>query len=169
MRIRETISTPVFLSTYVNSQFPDKLFRPVNGGQIEDVERIEFKSAQVLGHGDEGSAVLNVDVGCLFGEDGLARARAGEAAAAPRGRPAPRRVICMLSRPRADSRARGSLAHSLALGFCHRSAGAAPESLRAGESPSWRRREGRFPIREGACGLRKWCILLVLKFDWSSD
>ena len=74
------------------------------------------------------------------------RARAGEAAAAPRGRPAPRRVICMLSRPRADSRARGSLAHSLALGFCHRSAGAAPESLRAGESPSWRRREG---TREG--------------------
>ncbi|CAI9180918.1 unnamed protein product [Rangifer tarandus platyrhynchus] len=41
------------------------------------------------------------------------RARAGEAAAAPRGRSAPRRVICMLSRPRADSRARGSLARSL--------------------------------------------------------
>ena len=25
-----------------------------------------------------------------------------------------------------------------------------------------------FAIREGACGLRKWCKLLVLKFDWSS-
>ena len=25
-----------------------------------------------------------------------------------------------------------------------------------------------FTIREGACGLRKWCKLLVLKFDWSS-
>src|SRR5574340_709715 len=24
-----------------------------------------------------------------------------------------------------------------------------------------------FAIREGACGLRKWCKLLVLKFDWS--
>lgn len=74
------------------------------------------------------------------------RARAGEAAAAPRGRPAPRRVICMLSRLRADTRARGSLARSLALGFCRRSAGADPESLRAGESPSWRGREG---TREG--------------------
>ncbi|XP_055293869.1 TSC22 domain family protein 3 isoform X1 [Moschus berezovskii] len=52
----------------------------------------------------------------------------------------------MLSRPRADSRARGSLACSLALGFGHRSAGAARESPRAGESPSWRGREG---TREG--------------------
>ena len=28
--------------------------------------------------------------------------------------------------------------------------------------------EAPFAIREGACGLRKWCKLLVLKFDWSS-
>src|SRR5574340_409497 len=27
--------------------------------------------------------------------------------------------------------------------------------------------EAPFAIREGACGLRKWCKLLVLKFDWS--
>ena len=28
--------------------------------------------------------------------------------------------------------------------------------------------EAPFAIREGACGQRKWCKLLVLKFDWSS-
>lgn len=62
------------------------------------------------------------------------------------GRPPGGSFACCHGPALTPGRAARSLARSLALGFCHRSAGAAPESPRAGESPSWRGREG---TREG--------------------
>lgn len=77
----------------------------------------------------------------------------GRSCGGPAWSAGPRRVICMLSRLRADTRARGSLARSPRARLRRRSAGAAPESLRAGESSSWRGREG---TREGGSEGAPW-------------